>query len=82
MNYVIYLYMLSVVVVTTVGSAVLLWLPIAGIYYLVTKLCKQRKWVGIVTSVLFGILGSGYLYATVYSRYMDHVYATIGSMMS
>lgn len=82
MNYASYLYMLSVVVVTTVGAAVLLWLPIAGIYYLVTKLCKQRKWVGTVVSVLFGILGSGYLYTTVYSRYMDHVYMILGSMAS
>lgn len=80
MNYVIYLYMLSVIVVTLVGAAVLLWLPIAGIYYLVTKLCKQRKWVGTVVSVLFGILGSGYLYTTVYSQYMDHVYAVLAKI--
>ena len=80
MNYVIYLYMLSVVVVMLVGAAVLLLLPIAGIYYLVTKLCKQRQWVGNVISVLFGILGSGYLYMTVYSQYMDHVYAVLAKI--
>lgn len=82
MNYMIYLYALSVGIVAGVGSVVLLLLPIVGIYHLVTKFCKQRKWVGIVASVLFGVFGGGYLYMMAFSRYMDHAYAVMGSMVS
>ena len=62
MNYAIYLYSLVAGAVAGICFVVFLLLPTAGVYYLATKCCKQRKWVGIVISVLFGILGSGYLY--------------------
>ena len=62
MNYVIYLYALAAGAVAGVCFVVFLLLPTAGVYYLTTKCCKQRKWVGIVTSVLFGVFGGGYLY--------------------
>lgn len=79
MNYVIYLYALAAGAVAGVCFVVFLLLPTAGVYYLATKCCKQRKWVGIVTSVLFGVFGGGYLYMTVFCQFMDYLCMIIES---
>ena len=73
MNYAIYLYSLVAGAVAGICFVVFLLLPTAGVYYLATKFCKQRKWVGIITSVLFGVFGGGYLYMTVFCRFMDYL---------
>lgn len=73
MSYMIYLYALAAVAVAGVCCAVFLLLPTACVYYLASKYCKQRKWVGIVTSVLLGVFGGGYLYMTVFGRFMDYL---------
>lgn len=82
MSYMFYLGSLASVVVAAISSGLFIGLPMFGIYWLSTKFEGKCKWLVRILGDLCVILSGGYLYATVFSRYMDYVYMILGSMAS